>query len=97
MGAAASAADQIVLTDDNPRGEDPAAIIADIRRGIEPGAEVAVEHDRRAAIELALGRAEAGDIVLIAGKGHETTQILADRSLPFSDREVVEETLGAMA
>ena len=97
MGAAASAADQIVLTDDNPRGEDPATIVADIRRGIEPSAEVAVEHDRRAAIELVLGRAGSGDIVLIAGKGHETTQILADRSLPFSDREVVEETLGATA
>lgn len=95
MGTAASAADHIILTDDNPRGEDPATIIDDIRRGIEPGAEVYVEHDRRAAIELALGRAQAGDVVLIAGKGHETVQIVTDGSRPFSDRAVVEETLGA--
>ncbi len=97
MGAAASAADHIVLTDDNPRGEDPETIVADIRRGIEPGVDVSIEHDRRAAIELALERARSGDIVLIAGKGHETTQTVADESLPFSDRAVVEETLGASA
>ncbi|NIW25094.1 MAG: UDP-N-acetylmuramoyl-L-alanyl-D-glutamate--2,6-diaminopimelate ligase, partial [Gammaproteobacteria bacterium] len=95
--AAASAADHIVLTDDNPRGEDPATIVADIHRGIEPGVDVAVEHDRRAAIESALERAGPDDIVLIAGKGHETVQIVAGRSLPFSDRAVVEETLGASA
>ena len=97
MGAAASAADHIVLTDDNPRGEDPAAIVADVQRGIEPGAQVTVEHDRRAAIEYALERAVAGDIVLIAGKGHETTQTAADGARPFSDRAVVEETLRASA
>lgn len=97
MGAAASAADHIVLTDDNPRGEDPAAIVADIHRGIEPGVDVSVEHDRRTAIEYALERAGSEDIVLIAGKGHETVQIGADGSLPFSDRAVVEEVLGASA
>ena len=97
MGAAASAADHVVLTDDNPRGEDPAAIVDDIRRGIEPGIDVSIEHDRRAAIEYALERAGSDDIILIAGKGHETVQIVAGRSLPFSDRAVVEETLGASA
>ncbi len=97
MGAAASAADHIVLTDDNPRGEEPAVIVADIQRGIEPGTQVLVEHDRRAAIELALGRAGPGDIVLVAGKGHETIQIVAGQSLPFSDRTVIEEILGASA
>jgi UDP-N-acetylmuramoyl-L-alanyl-D-glutamate--2,6-diaminopimelate ligase len=97
MGGAASAAEHIILTDDNPRGEDPATIVADIHRGIEPDVDVVVEHDRRAAIELALERAASGDIVLIAGKGHETTQTVAGRSLPFSDRAVVVETLGASA
>lgn len=97
MGAAASAADHVVLTDDNPRGEDPAEIVAEIQRGIEAGVDVVIEHDRRAAIELAVARAGSGDIVLIAGKGHETVQIVADRSLSFSDREVVEEILGASA
>ena len=97
MGAAASAADHVVLTDDNPRGEDPAAIVADIHRGIESGVDVSVEHDRRAAIGSSIERAAPGDIVLIAGKGHETVQTIGDRSLPFSDRAVVEELLGASA
>jgi len=97
MGAAASTADYIVLTDDNPRGEDPAAIVTDIRTGIEPGVKVTIEHDRRAAIALALEQAHVDDIVLIAGKGHETRQFVAEGSLPFNDRDVVEELLGESA
>ncbi len=72
MGAIAGAqADHIVLTDDNPRGEDPEAIVADILAGLAESSRVEVEHDRRAAIGSAVARAGAGDVVLIAGKGHE--------------------------
>lgn len=95
MGAATHAADHIILTDDNPRGEDPGAIIADIRAGIDAAADLVVEHDRRAAIGLALARAQAGDIVLVAGKGHEATQLVAGQEIPFNDREAVETLLGA--
>jgi UDP-N-acetylmuramyl tripeptide synthase len=94
MGAAASIADHIILTDDNPRSEDPAAIVADIRAGIEAGANLVVEHDRGKAIDLALEGARPGDIVVIAGKGHESVQLVAGRQIPFSDREVVEMRLG---
>jgi UDP-N-acetylmuramoyl-L-alanyl-D-glutamate--2,6-diaminopimelate ligase len=94
MGAAASTADHIILTDDNPRSEDPAAIVADIRAGIEAGANLVVEHDRGKAIDLALEGARPGDIVVIAGKGHESVQLVAGRQIPFSDREVVEMRLG---
>jgi UDP-N-acetylmuramoyl-L-alanyl-D-glutamate--2,6-diaminopimelate ligase len=93
MGAvAARNADHVIVTSDNPRGEDPAAIIADIVAGI-PGAHEVVA-DRRAAIERALGMARAGDIVLLAGKGHETYQEVAGRRLPFSDAEEAERSLG---
>ncbi len=91
---AAALADHLVLTDDNPRLESPAAIIADIRAGIPRAAAVSVEHDRRAAIKLALGKAVAGDVVLIAGKGHEATQHIGDRISVFDDRLVVAELLG---
>lgn len=92
MGAiAAEFADGIVLTSDNPRGEDPEAIIGEIRAGVEPKARVVVEPDRRRAIALALSQARPGDVVVIAGKGHETTQQFADRTIRFDDREVVRE------
>ncbi|MBN2131535.1 MAG: UDP-N-acetylmuramoyl-L-alanyl-D-glutamate--2,6-diaminopimelate ligase [Sedimentisphaerales bacterium] len=81
-------ADAIVVTSDNPRTEDPQAIITDIMAGFaEPGA-ITVEPDRQKAIARALERTERDDIVLIAGKGHETYQIIGDRKLDFSDKEV---------
>ena len=90
MGAiAAEAADVLVVTDDNPRGEDPAAIRAELLAGTGEGsAEVVEIGDRRAAIREALARARAGDVVLVAGKGHETGQEVAGVVHPFDDREV---------
>ena len=94
MGEVASrAADLVVLTSDNPRSESPEAIIADIERGLVASCETAIESDRRAAIQLAIGRAQAGDVVLIAGKGHETVQIVGAESFPFDDRVVAREAL----
>jgi UDP-N-acetylmuramoyl-L-alanyl-D-glutamate--2,6-diaminopimelate ligase len=87
MGAvAAQWSDAIVLTSDNPRSEDPAAIIDQIRSGIGDTAELAIEPRRAEAIARAIGMAAPGDVVVIAGKGHETTQVLADRLVPFDDR-----------
>jgi UDP-N-acetylmuramoyl-L-alanyl-D-glutamate--2,6-diaminopimelate ligase len=92
MGAiAASFADGIVITSDNPRSEDPEAIIAEIKAGVPSSARVVIEPDRRRAIALALTQARPGDVVVVAGKGHETTQQFADRSIRFDDREVVRE------
>jgi UDP-N-acetylmuramoyl-L-alanyl-D-glutamate--2,6-diaminopimelate ligase len=89
MGAiAARLADTVVLTDDNPRSEDGDDIIRDIRSGCRHG-DLTIIRDRREAIAYALGRAAAGDLILIAGKGHETTQEVHGRKFPFSDREVV--------
>jgi UDP-N-acetylmuramoyl-L-alanyl-D-glutamate--2,6-diaminopimelate ligase len=95
MGRAGSAlSDLAVVTSDNPRSEDPEAIIAEILAGTENGAAVEVEPDRRAAIALALGRARPGDTVVIAGKGHEQGQELGGgRKIPFDDREVAREEL----
>ncbi len=83
--------DATVLTSDNPRHEDPDTIIAAMKSGVLPGKEVHTETDRRAAIRQALTMAASGDIVLIAGKGHEDYQIIGDTKIHFSDREVVEE------
>ena len=95
MGAvAADLADRIVVTDDNPRSEDPAAIVADIRSGVGEHPRVSVIHDRRAALAHAIGKARPGDVVLIAGKGHETEQIVDRERRSFSDRAVVAELLG---
>ncbi len=90
MGAAATAnADLTVITSDNPRSEDPLAIIAAIEAGArEGGGAFVVEPDRTAAIALAVGEAAGGDTVVIAGKGHEPYQEFADRTVPFDDREV---------
>jgi UDP-N-acetylmuramoyl-L-alanyl-D-glutamate--2,6-diaminopimelate ligase len=90
MGRAGAAlSDLAIVTSDNPRSEDPEAIIAEILDGIENGANVEVEPDRRAAIAMALRRAQPGDTVVIAGKGHEQGQEFEDgRKLPFDDREV---------
>jgi UDP-N-acetylmuramoyl-L-alanyl-D-glutamate--2,6-diaminopimelate ligase len=96
MGAvAARLADVAVVTSDNPRTEDPLAIIDDILGGI-PEADrqrVEVEPDRAAAIKLAITVAEPGDMVIIAGKGHETTQTIGDQVVPFDDREVARDVL----
>jgi UDP-N-acetylmuramoyl-L-alanyl-D-glutamate--2,6-diaminopimelate ligase len=90
MGVAASRhADRIVLTSDNPRGEEPLAVIQAIRAGIDGSAcSIAVESDRARAIEAAIGEADATDVILVAGKGHERTQEIAGRRLPFSDAAV---------
>ena len=86
-------ADQVVVTSDNPRSEQPQAIIDDILDGVRAPAEV--EPERRDAIEHALARAQEGDVVVIAGKGHETGQEIDGRVTPFDDREVVSEWLRA--
>lgn len=101
MGAAAArGADVVVVTSDNPRGEDPAAIIDEILVGCaelrDGSAEILVEVDRRAAIRLALSRAQAGDVVVIAGKGHETGQTAGGTVTPFDDRVVAAEELSAL-
>jgi UDP-N-acetylmuramoyl-L-alanyl-D-glutamate--2,6-diaminopimelate ligase len=78
-----------VVTSDNPRSEDPLAIIEDALEGVRHHATPhAVEPDRAGAIRLALEKAASGDIVILAGKGHETYQILGDRTISFDDREV---------
>ena len=95
-GIAARFADQVIVTSDNPRGEDPLAIIADIKAGTADAGHVAAIADRREAIATALEQAGPDDIVLVAGKGHETCQEIAGQKLPFSDIEeilqVLEET-----
>jgi UDP-N-acetylmuramoyl-L-alanyl-D-glutamate--2,6-diaminopimelate ligase len=85
MGAAARAADKIVLTSDNPRSEDPLAIMTAIEAGIDNRADLVREADRASAIRLAIGRAGPDDVVVIAGKGHETEQLVGEARLPFSD------------
>ncbi len=79
----------VVLTSDNPRFEEPEAIIGEILKGIGDGSKVVVEPDRRSAIRLALEIAKAGDVVVVAGKGHEEYQEIGGRRLPFSDREEI--------
>lgn len=96
MGAVASElADLVVVTDDNPRGEDPAAIRAAILAGAVPGADVVEIGDRRAAIDHAVAWARPGDVVLVAGKGHETGQTAGGRTAPFDDREELAASLEA--
>ncbi|MGE5484947.1 MAG: UDP-N-acetylmuramoyl-L-alanyl-D-glutamate--2,6-diaminopimelate ligase [Ignavibacteriales bacterium] len=90
-------ADYCVITSDNPRSEDPQAIIGEIEPGVERAGEsrgdYAVEPDRKAAIEMALELARPGDVVVIAGKGHETYQVFRDRTIHFDDREVARAVL----
>ena len=93
-------ADEVIVTSDNPRSEDPRAIIASIVAGVPDHLRhrlVGEVADRRAAIETAIGRARPGDVVLIAGKGHETTQTIGNDVLPFDDRDVARDVLGVRA
>ena len=99
MGAVAAArSDLVIVTDDNPRGEDPAAIRRDVLQGAPDAREIG---DRRAAIRAAISQAGANDIVLIAGKGHEQGQIVgsgeAMRVLPFDDVAVARECAGELS
>jgi UDP-N-acetylmuramoyl-L-alanyl-D-glutamate--2,6-diaminopimelate ligase len=98
MGEIATAlADTTLVTSDNPRSEDPARIIADIEAGAaRGGGTYRAVIDRREAIAVALAEAQAGDVVLVAGKGHEQGQQFADRTVPFDDREVVRESLESL-
>src|SRR5262249_29662069 len=93
MGEAAAGADRVVLTTDNPRDEEPAFIAAAIQRGLasHPGVETIL--DRRAAIATALASASGDDVIVIAGRGHETHQTIGDALVPFSDRDVAIECL----
>jgi UDP-N-acetylmuramoyl-L-alanyl-D-glutamate--2,6-diaminopimelate ligase len=90
---AASLSDVTIVTSDNPRDEKPEAIIDEIVAGIGPGREFRREADRAAAIRTAAGMARRGDIVLIAGKGHEEYQVVGKEKVPFSDREVAESAI----
>jgi UDP-N-acetylmuramoyl-L-alanyl-D-glutamate--2,6-diaminopimelate ligase len=91
-GVAARLADFVIVTSDNPRSEDPGAIIKEIEAGMQ-GARYAVHPDRRTAIRSALELARQGDTVLIAGKGHETYQTIGTTSYPFDDRVVARELI----
>jgi UDP-N-acetylmuramoyl-L-alanyl-D-glutamate--2,6-diaminopimelate ligase len=95
MGEAAGRlSDVTILSSDNPRQEDPLKIISDIIVGLQKtSGKYVIEPDREKAIGLAMDEARAGDIVLLAGKGHENYQILADRTLEFDDREVARRAL----
>jgi UDP-N-acetylmuramoyl-L-alanyl-D-glutamate--2,6-diaminopimelate ligase len=87
--AAGEGSDFVVATSDNPRSEDPMAILNEIEPALKAsGVRYTVEPDRASAIRLALGSAKANDVVLIAGKGHEKEQILADRTIPFDDSQI---------
>jgi UDP-N-acetylmuramoyl-L-alanyl-D-glutamate--2,6-diaminopimelate ligase len=86
-------ADVVVVTSDNPRSESPLTIIEDILQGA--GTDVEIAPDRRAAIHEAIGRAVPGDVVVIAGKGHEQGQEIAGVVHPFDDREVARDALRA--
>lgn len=91
---AGSLSDAVVLTSDNPRSEDPLSIMNDAMVGLQKsGSPYRAEVDRENGIREALGQAHAGDVVLIAGKGHETYQVLGDRTIPFDDREVARKAL----
>jgi UDP-N-acetylmuramoyl-L-alanyl-D-glutamate--2,6-diaminopimelate ligase len=97
MGHAAGVgSDLVVVTSDNPRGEDPLAIIDQVLPGLSgTQAKVIVEPDRHRAIALAIAQAQPGDLVLLAGKGHEKTQTLGDRVIPFDDVAIARQVLRA--
>jgi UDP-N-acetylmuramoyl-L-alanyl-D-glutamate--2,6-diaminopimelate ligase len=88
-------ADLAVLTTDNPRREDPLAIIAEAAAGAEESGALVIEPDRELAMTLAFERARPGDLVIVAGKGHETGQLIGDDVVPFDDRDVARRLLAA--
>ncbi len=92
--AAEQLADVVILTDDNPRTEDPEQIITDMRAGLTHSAAVRVVHQREEAMRLALTEAKAGDVILVAGKGHEDYQIIGKQKTHYSDRETARRLLG---
>ncbi|MCP3871373.1 MAG: UDP-N-acetylmuramoyl-L-alanyl-D-glutamate--2,6-diaminopimelate ligase [Gammaproteobacteria bacterium] len=96
-GIAESLADGLFVTDDNPRGEDPDRIVREILAGMKTPGDARVIHDRALAIRTALEESRAGDLVLVAGKGHEAVQQVGDRRIPFSDCDQVSDVLGGMA
>jgi UDP-N-acetylmuramyl tripeptide synthase len=94
MGSIATRlADFTVITSDNPRSEDPTDIINQILMGIDEGASFAVIPERKRAIEYAIATAKRGDIIVLAGKGHEKYEINANGRSPFDEREVIRETI----
>lgn len=95
MGAAGAMADVLWVTSDNPRNEDPTAIISDVMEGLTEQSNVRVEPDRAVAIRAAIVQAQPGDIVLILGKGHEQGQDVGGRITPFDDRDVARQALEA--
>lgn len=98
MGSVASHhADKVIITDDNPRTESPQEIVKQICEGISNNQHVTVEHDRAEAIRKAISHARSGDVIVIAGKGHEDYQLIGDQRLAFSDVEVAEKILGELA
>ena len=86
-------ADVAVLTDDNPRFEDPKAITSEVQQGFSESYSYSLIHDRRDAISYAIQHASHEDIVLIAGKGHEAVQIIKGKQFPFDDKKIAHEVL----
>ena len=95
--AAEKFADRIIVTTDNPRHEDPQAIIDEVLTGFSSLENVEAVLDRRQAIDIAISNAQPGDVVLLAGKGHETSQIVGDVHIAFDDRRVARELLATRA
>ena len=89
-------ADVAVLTSDNPRSEDPLVIMAQVRAGIGSGVELLMEPDRSTAISRTVALGRAGDVIILAGKGHETTQVIGDRIIPFDDHAEARRALAAL-
>ena len=93
---AALGADMVIVTNDNPRTENPDRIIDEIVAGMPEEASYAIEPDRRAAISLALSEAASGDLILVAGKGHEQYQIFGSDRIPFDEREAIAEAIASL-
>jgi UDP-N-acetylmuramoyl-L-alanyl-D-glutamate--2,6-diaminopimelate ligase len=86
-------ADKVILTDDNPRSESPAAIVEDMLKGMKEPELAIVEHNRFDALKYALAHSGEQDIILLAGKGHEDYQVMADKTIHYSDRESAQQLL----
>ena len=97
QATASSLADRLIVSDDNPRHEDPAEITAQILAGMQAGTACEVLHDRRSAIEAAISAAADDDVVLVAGKGHESIQWIGAEALPFHDAQVARHALDRWA